>query len=182
MKNIGNNVNAKETEDLIKQVENYLIDVLEKPRPEYEGLPACPFVKKERINNNLMIDIFDNSKESFLDKMKLFVNSDYTDAVFAQVINEPLPTENSKAYQDFLNRLLKKEFSQYRVIITNPNDRFSVKDFNPRRLAPCFLIVVTNKTKLVKAHNQMMQSKYFTNFEDDYLKFLNVKKEQLNLK
>ena len=168
--------------DLLNDVTDYLISVLEKPRSEYEGMPACPFIKKERLKNKLMIDVFDNSKESFLEKMNGFIDSDYTDAVFAQKLDGKLSTENSKAYQDFLNNILKVHFENHRVIIVNPNDEFSVGGFNPRRLAPCFLIVVTNAAKLAKAHKQIINSKYFTNFNDDYLKFLHVKQEDLNIK
>ena len=108
--------------------------------------------------------------------------SDFTDAVFAQQINEKLSTQDSKTYQNFLNGLLKQHFQNYKVIITNPGDDFFVKDYNPRSLAPCFLIVVTDRKKLSRAHKQMMNSKYFTNFGDDYLKYLNVKREDLKLK
>ena len=174
---------SKEVRDqLIQAVNNYIIEVIEKPRPEYEGMPACPFVKKERINNKLMIDVFNSESESFLDKIDKFENSEYTDAVFAQVVDESLSTENSKIYQNFLNKLLKKRSSQYKVIIVNPDDKFNVKGFNPRSLAPCLLIVVTDRKKLSKAHKQMMKSKYFTNFNDEYLKYLHVKIDDLNLK
>ena len=171
-----------ERENLIQAVNNYLIEVIEKPRPEYEGMAACPFVKKERINDKLMIDVFDNNNESFLDKFQEFVDSKYTDAVFAQQINENLTTQNSKTYQNFLNKIIKKDFSDYKIIVINPGDKFNVKGFNPRSLAPCFLILVTNRKKLSKAHKQIMNSKYFTNFDDEYLQYLHVKSDDLNLK
>lgn len=171
----------KKSDDLIKELENYL-DQLQEPRPEYEGLPTCPFIKKERASNKLMIGVFDESSENFLDKMKVFVDSNYTDAVFAQQITEVMSTKDSKTYQNFLNALLKQHFKKYKVIIVNPSDNFEVLGYNPRSLAPCFLIVVTDRKKLSKAHTRMMKSKYFNNFGDEYLKYLHVKKEDLNIK
>ena len=94
--------------DLIDSVKNYLTEVIEKPRPEYEGMAACPFVKKERINDKLMIDVFDSESESFLDKIEKFENSEYTDAVFAQVVDESLSTENSKIYQNLVLLILNR--------------------------------------------------------------------------
>tara|TARA_B100001057_G_C22801780_1_gene931795 strand:- start:564 stop:1088 length:525 start_codon:yes stop_codon:yes gene_type:complete len=173
-------VNNKDVEGLLQKLRDYL-EVLEKPRSEYEGLPTCPFIKKERIKNKLMIDTFDNNSESFLEKMEMFLDSEYTDAVFAQLIEETLSTENSKIYQNFLNKLIKKKFNNYKVIIVNPNDKFNVKGFNPRSFAPCILIIVTNKNKLSDAHKKMINSKYFTNFDEDYLKYLHVKKEEIGL-
>lgn len=169
-------------EEVVKAINYYLAEVLEKPRKEYEGLPACPFVKKVRVNEKLMIDVFDHDNESFLDKIKAFKDSNYTDAVFAQHISGEFGTGDSKDYQAFLNSLLKQHYNNYKVIVVNPVDTLSVAGFNPRRLAPCLLIVVTNRKKLSKAHVQMMNSKYFKNFGDDYLKHLHVKKEDLNLK
>jgi hypothetical protein len=173
---------SKKKVELIKQIENYIIEVLEKPRSEFGGLPVCPFVKKERIKNSLMISVFDNKKENFLERMEEFISSKYTDAVFGQVLDDSLTTLDSKTYQNFLNGLLKQHFKQYKVIVTNPSDKMNVNGFNPRSLSPCFLIVVTDKKKLAKAHKQMMNSKYFTNFTEEYLNYLHVKKEDLNLK
>lgn len=174
-------MNDIEVKSLLAQVENYL-DLLEKPQQELQGLPTCPFIKKERIQNNLMVAVFNNQKENFLSKMEEFSNSHFTDAVFAQPMNDKLSTAESKTYQNFLNKLLKKHFSQYKAIVTNPSDVFEINSYNPRSLAPCFLIVVTDKNKLSKAHKQMMNSNYFNNFNDDYLKYLHVKKEDLDLK
>jgi uncharacterized protein YllA (UPF0747 family) len=114
--------------------------------------------------------------------MEEFVNSDHTDAVFAQLLDDTLTTKGSKTYQSFLNGLLKQHFKDYKVIVVNPNDKLNVNGFNPRSLAPCFLIVVTNRKKLSSAHKKMLKSKYFTNFDDEYLKYLHVKREELDLK
>lgn len=166
---------------LIKEVKKYL-DIVETPRSEYGGLPTCPFVKKERINDNLLIDIFDNTKESFLDKMSCFIDSKYTDAVFAQKIEGDFATKESKDYQAFLNSIVDEHFNKYKIIVINPNDNFSVKGFKPRSLAPCVLILVTEAEKLIKSHDKMLNSKYFANFNKEYLDHLLVQAEEINLK
>ena len=169
---------SESKEKLLAQLNEYL-DLLEKPRQEYEGLPTCPFIKKERLKKKLMLDVFDHHSENFIDKIHVLSNSDYTDAVFAQNIDDSLSTQDSKTYQNFLNKLLKKTFKQYKVIIINPADNFAVNGYNPRSFAPCFLIVVTDKKKLSRAHKQMLNTKYFTNFGDDYLQYLHVKRTDL---
>jgi len=166
---------------LINSIKFYLTEVLEKPRDEFEGMPACPFIKKERLKNKLMIDVFDNENESFLDKIELFVKSSYTDAVFAQILEKPLSTKNSKIYQRFLNDVLKDNFKRYKTIVINPNDTINIKGFCPRSHAPCLLIVVTDREKLNDAHNKMLNTKYFKHFDDEYLKHLHVKREELKL-
>ena len=78
---------SESKEKLLAQLNEYL-DLLEKPRQEYEGLPTCPFIKKERLKNKLMLDVFDHHSENFIDKIHVLANSDYTDAVFAQNIDD----------------------------------------------------------------------------------------------
>ena len=41
--------------DKINKVIDYIKNVLEVPRTEYNGMSACPFAKKERENDNLYI-------------------------------------------------------------------------------------------------------------------------------
>ena len=163
------------------QIKKYIEDTLEKPREEFGGLPACPFVKKERVSGTLLVDTFDNSSDDLLSKIKDFDASDYTSAVFGQVLEEPLSTEDSRAYQNYINRLLKnKDMGHLKVICANPADTMEVMGFNPRATAPCFLITVTNAKELVKAHRNILKSNYFINFGKDYLKYLMIKEEQLN--
>ena len=54
-------------ETLIQQMTDYVIEVLEEKRPEFSGLPVCPFVKADRITDQLYLDVFDNTKETLLD-------------------------------------------------------------------------------------------------------------------
>ena len=54
-------------EQLIKQMTDYVIDVLEEKRPEFSGLAVCPFVKADRLADQLHLDVFDNSKDTLVE-------------------------------------------------------------------------------------------------------------------
>ena len=47
-------------EEIIKQLSDYVVTVLEEKREEFSGLAVCPFVKADRVRNQLFLDVFDN--------------------------------------------------------------------------------------------------------------------------
>ena len=159
-----------------KEKINSWIKILRTPREEYGGMAPCPFVGAEVDKNKLMIEIFDPEKESIIDKMKKFTESDYDSALFVQKNNELLLSNDTYKYQNFINRLLKKSgFEKYKCICFNPNDTTEVKGFNIRSKSPYFLINVADRKILSKAHKSLLRTNYFTNMGDKYKKYLKVK-------
>jgi len=55
----------KEKYNKINKVLDYIENVLEIPRNEYNGMSACPFAKKERENDNLYIDVINKDNGFF---------------------------------------------------------------------------------------------------------------------
>ena len=123
-----------------------------------------------------MIDVFDPSKETFIDKMLEFKSSKYNSALFAQINTDSIPESDTRKYQSFLNKLIKANgFTNYKVICFNPEDTVTnIDGFNPRQFAPAFLINVADKKELGKAHRTIMKSKYFDKMSDAYKKYLKV--------
>ena len=76
------------------KVLNYIKDVLEVPRDEYNGMPTCPFAKKERESDQIYIDTL-SSDNGFIVCMNNFVKSGKKSAVFIQN-NELLERETNR--------------------------------------------------------------------------------------
>ena len=152
------------------------IKILRMPREEYGGMAACPFVGAEVDKNKLMIEIFDPEKNSIIDMMNKFVESDYDSALFVQKTDELILSKETYKYQNYLNRLFKKSgFEKYKCICFNPLDTEHVQGFNIRGLSPYFMINVADKKVLSKAHKSLLRTKYFSKMGDKYKKYLKVK-------
>jgi hypothetical protein len=41
--------------DEIKEIKEWIVDYLEKPSDNFGGMPVCPFVKKERMTERLLM-------------------------------------------------------------------------------------------------------------------------------
>ena len=162
--------------NLKNKMKGYVNFILRPKREEFGDMPVCPFAGPELYKDKLMIDVFDPSKESFVDKMQEFIDSKYNSALFAQVNIDSIPESDTRKYQSFLNKLIKTNgFTNYKIICFNPEDTITnIDGFNPRQFAPAFLINVADKKELGKAHRIIMKSKYFDRMSDAYKKYLNV--------
>jgi hypothetical protein len=161
---------------LKNRMKGYINFILRPKREEYGGMPVCPFAGSELDQGKLLIDTFDPTIESFIDKMQEFKDSKYNSALFAQVNTDTIPESDTRKYQSYLNKLIKTNgFTNYKIICFNPEDTITnIDGFNPRQFAPAFLINVADKKELGKAHRTIMKSKYFDRMSDAYKKYLNV--------
>ena len=163
----------KENYNKINKVINYIKDVLEVPRDEYNGMAACPFAKKERKNDNLYIDVIDE-KNGFFELMDKFLKSNKDNAIFINEID--IDNTDTRRYQAFLNKELKKKsLTTHKVLCINPKDELSVEGFNVRSKSPYFLILVNNLKEINKAHKKLLKTSYFDKMDSNYKKYLGAK-------
>ena len=163
----------KENYNKINKVINYIKDVLEVPRDEYNGMPVCPFAKQERKSNNIYIDTI-SSDNDFIICMHNFIESGKNSAVFIQ--DDVILEKNTKRYQKFLNNILKAmDKSEWKALCINPDDKLEVDGFNARALAPCFLVLINNKKDIYYAHKSLQNTKYYDKMSKKYKKYLGIK-------
>ena len=157
---------------MYKKVLDYIENVLEVPRDEYNGMPTCPFAKKEREDNQIYIDTL-SSDNGFIVCMNNFIKSSKNSAVFINSVN--LSERDTKRYQHFLNNTLKTlDLSNWKALCINPNDNLEVDGFNARSLAPCFLVLINDKKDIYYAHKSMKDTKYYDKMDLKYKKYLGV--------
>ena len=155
-----------------EKVIDYIKYVLEVPRDEYNGMPTCPFAKKEREDDNIYIDTLSPDND-FIICMHNFVGSGKNSAVFIQ--NDELDERETKRYQKFLNTTLKTlDLNNWKALCINPKDILEVDGFNARSLAPCFMVLINNKKDIYLAHRSLQTTKYYDKMDPKYKKYLGV--------
>ena len=155
-----------------EDVKDYINNVLDERRQEFGGKAVCPFAAPELRANKLMIaEVGDKSLLELIDEL---VASNYESALF--IIKEEIPAEQTKKFQRFVNRLLKQRgLKDYKNICFNPNDDVEIGGYNPRSLAPHFMVNIADKKVLSKAHRALKKTNYYDKLPDKYRKFLNLK-------
>ena len=99
----------------MKDVEDYINNVLDQKRPEFNGKRVCPFAAYELITGSLMID--EVGEKNLVELIQDFKKSKYSSALF--IIKENVPASDTKSFQVFVNRLLKKQGLQdYKLTAT----------------------------------------------------------------
>ena len=148
-------------EQIIKQMTDYVINVLEEKRPEFSGFAVCPFVKADRISDQLHLDVFDNTKDTLVDVVLRFVRSGKRSALVGQT-NVNIKASETKGYQEFINLILEESGNQDVVALCfNPNNDMGIDGFNPLSSAPCFMINMAYHTDLAKARTALLRTKYY---------------------
>ena len=155
-----------------EEVKDYINNILAERRQEFGGKAVCPFAAPELQTNRLMImTVGDNN---LVDLISAFRNSDYESALF--IIEKDIPAEQTKKFQYFVNHLLSQQgLTDYKNICFNPNDDVDIDGYNPRSLAPHFMINIANKRVLAKAHRGLKKTNYYDKLPKKYKKFLNLK-------
>ena len=157
----------------MKDVEDYINNVLDEKRPEFGGKRVCPFAAHELSSNKLMIA--ELGDKSLIDLFREFKNSDYDSALF--IVKENMSAEETKSFQVFVNRLLEYEgMGEFKNICFNPNDKVAIDGYNPRSRAPYFMVNIASRKVLGKAARTLKKTNYYDNMQDEYLAFLKVKK------
>lgn len=162
---------------IIAEVKDYIDNVIRPPRDEFGGMPTCPFAGPELDSGRLMIDVIEPGKTSLPELIKKFLQSGKQSALFAQISEEQITSDETKQFQIMVNKTLRAMgASKYKCICFNPNDEATeIGGFNPRAEAPYFLINIASRDELSKAHKTLRKTQYYDRLNDTYLKFLKIK-------
>ena len=156
------------------------IKFLRTPREEYGNMPVCPFVGGEIDKDKLMIEKFDPKENTLIEMVEKLETSEYDSALFVQVSDLDLQQKDTAGYQDFINETLRTNgYKHLKCICFNPNDKLNIDGFNARSQAPYFLINIAKADVLDQAHANLMKTKYYDNMNKRYLRYLQVKKEEI---
>ncbi len=156
-----------------QKIADYINNVLNKKRPEFNDVATCPFAAPELAKDKLMVVMMHEEDKGIKDILEDFAASDCDSALIA--LPHELPAENTKPFQIFVNAILKRlGLKDYKCICFNPNDEVEVQGYNPRSEAPYFMINVAHKKALNDAHKSLRKTKYYDNLNKEYREFLKI--------
>ena len=89
-----------------QKIVDYINNVLNKKRPEFNDVATCPFAAPELAKDKLMIVMMHEEDKGIKDILEDFAASDCDSALIA--LPHELPAENTKPFQIFVNAILKR--------------------------------------------------------------------------
>ena len=164
--------------DEIKKIEEWIVNYLEKPNENFGGMPVCPFVKKERITEKLLIDVWKPEEKSFLQLLeKLDKSEKYTSALLVCKDTEYIKWEevDRKKFQKTIQLLMKeKGYDNLKALCFSPFEEHTAAGEETRKGSPYFLINIAESKELNEAHRALWKTNYFDNFTEKEIKELKV--------
>ena len=164
--------------DEIKKIEELIVNYLEKPNENFGGMPVCPFVKKERITEKLLIDVWKPEEKSFLQLLeKLDKSEKYTSALLVCKDTEDIKWEevDRKKFQKTIQLLMKeKGYDNLKALCFSPFEEHTAAGEETRKGSPYFLINIAESKELNEAHRALWKTNYFDNFTEKEIKELKV--------
>ena len=161
---------------ILKEVNQY-IDYLEKPNENFGDMPVCPFVKAERENDDLMVEVWYPNKTSFVDVLEKFNTSEFKSALVVCMNTEGLLWEevDRKDYQKAIQSLMKeKGYKDIKALCFSPFEHHTAAGEETRKGSPYFLINIAGSDDLNIAHRKLLKTSYFDNFTEEEVKTLKV--------
>tara|TARA_Y100000356_G_C11242930_1_gene282047 strand:- start:605 stop:1126 length:522 start_codon:yes stop_codon:yes gene_type:complete len=164
--------------DEIKEIKEWIVDYLEKPSDNFGGMPVCPFVKKERMTERLLIDVWKPDEKSFLDLLERLNESEqYTSALLICKDTEDIKWEevDRKKFQKTIQVLMEdKGYKNLKALCFSPFEEHTAAGEETRKGSPYFLINIAGTKELNEAHRSLFKTKYFENFSEKEIKELKV--------
>jgi len=163
-------------DEILNEVIEYL-DYLETPNENFGGMAVCPFLKKERVTEGLMLRVWRPNEESFFNVLDEFVESDKSSAVLVCMDTDGIMWEEigRNKYQKAMQIAMEeKGYKQQKALCFSPYEDWSVAGEQTRKKAPYFLINLADTDALNEAHRSLWKTKYFDNFNEEELKRLKV--------
>ena len=165
-----------EDKEILTEVTKYL-DYLETPSDNFGGMPVCPFLKKERVTENLMLEIWRPDEKSFFELLDKFVESDNTSALLVCMDTDGIMWEEigRNKYQKAIQLAMEeKGYKKHKALCFSPYEDWTAAGESTRKKAPYFLINIAETDALNEAHRSLWKTKYFDNFTDEEVKKLKV--------
>ena len=161
---------------ILNEVTEYL-DYLVTPSENFGGMAVCPFLKKERMTEGLMLKVWRPNEESFFNLLDEFVASNKTSALLVCMDSDGIMWEeiNRNKYQKAIQLAMKKKgYKKHKALCFSPFEDWTVAGEQTRQRSPYFLINIAEENALDEAHRSLWKTKYFDNLSEKEIKRLKV--------
>ncbi len=155
------------SKDLHYNLETWIKEVLSKPNPIFNNLPACPYAKKAWMEDKVEIYVFDSWVDAYsclLTKQWDFTNLEVSIIAFPK--DNITPNQLSNMIDVLQNTWPRNDLA---ILEDHPDELEQVQGFNLNFGDQC-LLLVQSRLKLNKARAELEAKGYYKNWDPEYKK------------
>tara|TARA_R100001015_G_C4632258_1_gene195588 strand:- start:3119 stop:3625 length:507 start_codon:yes stop_codon:yes gene_type:complete len=160
----------------MKDIQDYLINFIEKEQEIFSGFPVCPFAKKERIENKIKYvecSFIDIDTEKVICETLDWLEGDYSTLLY--VDNSDSSYIQTNHFNKCIGALMDKK-----NVITFLFHKESKREFDGifTRRSPRPFIMVGYKKQIGKKKTRLLKTKYYDKLTDKEYGVLNSKERK----
>ena len=152
---------------IIEKTKDWLWELTE-PNEKFGGFGICPFLKKELTNDDMKFIILRG--QGFKSGLDNWIKENKYNSVLFICLGEVWEHIERKSYQKAIQYVMREQgYKDYKALCFSPYEDKTAAGIKTRINAPYFLINIMDSKDLGKAHEKMIDTKYFDNFTKDEL-------------
>lgn len=159
---------------ILDEISKWTTEVLSKPSPHFNGLPACPYAQQAWLDSKVAVLFkYEKNNQTLYNTISLF-DDNFDIAIIVDLSNQ-MPSDVFHQYLDDLNTVISNGMFIDRdlwVMGFHPDDEPSdfVQDvsFNPVIDIEYSMIFVQRLSKLQEAADKLDKKGYYDTYDDEY--------------
>ena len=147
---------------------HYITDFLEKSHPAFSGMPICPFARKERLENRLLlqagsIDTQDPTEELYTQLRTFHHNPDLGTFLYYDPTHRCSLEEAYAFAQKIIDAM---QDIKLLAVPIHPEDPFAVQEVRTRGASPFVMMAIQSHQILYEAKEKLKKTAYYDQWED----------------
>ena len=160
----------------MKDIQDYLINFIEKEQEIFSGFPVCPFAKKERMENKIKYvecSFTDIDTEKVIEETLAWLESDYSTLLYVDSSDSSYIQTNH--FHRCIDTLMDK--NNVNTFLFHKENKREFGGIFTRR-SPRPFIMVGHKKQISKKKTQLLKTKYYDKLTDKEYGVLNSKERK----
>lgn len=148
-----------------QQLQDWLVDFVEKSNPLLDGWAPCPYARKARVNGRFDV------KFATADNLEAVINSaaaqlDQRDVVAVCINSDDI---TAQALEEFVAEQNKKHMPNDVLLLEDHPDAVEMINGVHMNFGPCALVLVQQLSKINEASDQLQKAGYYKHWSQENL-------------
>lgn len=160
--------------EVVARVEAYLSETLEVPRPEFGNMPACPFVRAERLRGQIRFELCKigtiDGNSIWTIVQKFLIDTKHSSLLIVDPYSRVGRDEGVRLGIDLCDRLRPEGFF---AACIHPMDVFAVGGYRTRSPVPYVAILVQARELLDHGRLALKRTDYYNAWSESNREYVN---------
>jgi len=159
---------------IIRDMEKWSIDVVEKPNPAFGNLPICPFAKKARLEGKIRWEVRQHDIGGPVEPLMALLRSFDCIRYDIMMIVSPVAHPSEHDFFAYVDEMIKPGVAKMGIdfLGAHPESEWRIGDWVTRWPYQTFL--VSTLTLLKTSSDKLLKTKYYSQWTKDQMEYFGL--------